>query len=70
MGKFKRWEYQVAIAAPFLPWVYIHYVDFLYNTAQDLGYEKFVAGFAAAMLTIAATVSLVVALVKFHENDA
>ena len=39
MKYLKHWKYQCLFGAPFLPWVYVHWADWIYNTMIALGWE-------------------------------
>lgn len=69
MPWYKRWKWQAAIAAPCLPWFYIHYIDWLQETAKALGWVKDAAGIGAVVLTIVATIVFGIAYFARHEDD-
>ena len=38
MKHLKHWKYQCLMSAPFLPWVYIHWADWIYGTMLAVGW--------------------------------
>ena len=69
MKHLKHWKWQLALSGPFLPWAYVHHMDYTYQTAKSLGWGEIAPGLATALLTMGMTALLVAAFCKFHEED-
>ena len=70
MRWYKHWKWQCLLVAPYLPWVFIHYLDFLWLTGQSIGWTKGVAGVAAVVFFLMAFVVFIAGYVVVHENDS
>ena len=68
MRWYKHWKWQCLLAAPLLPWFYIHYTDWLYDLTQFLGWGRDGGGVAVGVLTILATIVFIIGYVRLHDD--
>ena len=69
MKYLKHWKYQCLWAAPFIPWIMIHYVDWMFNAGLSFGWAELSASFMTAIFTILAVVIFIIGYAMVHEND-
>ena len=70
MKYLKHWKWQCLLGAPFLPWVYIHWADWIYGTMLAMGWTHGRADgpvVATAILTILAMIIFIVGYCRVHD---
>ncbi len=71
MKHLKHWKYQCLMSAPFLPWVYIHWADWIYGTMLAVGWiPGRLDGMAAftAVLMVVSTIVFIVGYCRVHDK--
>ena len=67
----KHWKWQCLLSAPLLPWLYIHWATWVYETMIALGWTYGKMGgvvVATAILTICAIVVFIIGYCMIHDD--
>lgn len=68
MKYLKQWKWQLVVAAPFLPWLYIWYLNFIYQYGLFLGWDSVASAMATFFLISGATAVFVAGYVHIHDS--
>ena len=69
MKYLKQWKWQLVVAAPFLPWLYIWHMNVTYDYAVSLGWHSEGSGMAVVLLTVAATVIFGIGYAQIYDDS-
>lgn len=68
MKYLKHWKYQCLFGVPFIPWLLIHWIDWIQDTAQSLGYDKIDSGMITGVFALISMIIFSVAYISVHDG--
>ena len=69
MKYLKQWKWQLVVAAPFLPWLYVWHMNVTYEYALFLGWNSHVSGGFTFLVTVITTVAFILGYGKIHDDS-
>ena len=69
MKYLKQWKWQLVVAAPFLPWLYVQHLNVTYQTALSFGWDSIASAGFSFLTTIVATGVFIAGYARIHDKE-